>query len=793
MTSASATTAEQDRIRALDAHIRALDAAGVRRTTFYPLVAESLRATLDQPRAIRRAKAFAHLLDSVELVVLPHELLAGSVLGMWPVADGLPSYAERRQEAFGVIADYLAGKRDGRISPGRAARARWALMARDHYDANVTYRDLQRLIRDTAERFDACSELTEAEIGRELEWHFSFDYGEDTRQLMRELPWAAANHLDLNYQRVVRLGLCGIRNEITARLADESGSEKQTFYQAALIAIDAAIRFARRYADRLDREAGGEAGQRQRELTEMAAVCRRVADRAPGTFREALQLLWLVHVAANIDGGSALSFARLDQYLHAFYRRDLDEGVLTRDDAFELLACMWLKVNEPHMRTVQSVCIGGTTPAGRCGMTDLTRLCLEVTRTVRRPYPNVAARISADCPDWYLEEIVETVKGGFGQPMILNDDVWVPNLTPLYGLTSARDYYNMGCVEIMVMGKVGQWQGAGAVCFPQLLNDVLREQRDAGEEFDTFGSLLHAYTSRIRDEVDRACTGPARGGRFTAQAGACDPFGSALLEGCIESGRDMYAGGCVCPSIHPVGTTGLGTAVDSLSAIRRFVFEQRRLGLAEMVDLLDSDFRGREDVRAMLERGTPCFGNDLPDVDAVAAAVFGTFCDAVHSHNQDGRGPFVTVFFSYTGHVSHGEAIGATANGRHAGDTLSNGIGPTQGRDQSGPTALMNSICRLDHSGVTGAYALNVKLTSLLLADRQGTEAVRDLIAAYLRRGGPQLQINVLNQADLRAAQEEPANHADLVVRVGGYSEYFVKLDRHLQDEIIRRSAHSLV
>ena len=784
-----------DRIRQLQAHIHQLNRAGVRRTTYFPLVADSLRATQGEPAPIRRAKAFANLLDRVELVVLPHELITGSVLGMWPLATDLPPYEQRLAEARRVVAHYLGRKRRGELRPGQTQQSRWALMERDHYDANVTYDDLKRLIRTLEEEYAGTEDVTPMEIGRELERHFNFDYGEECGTLMRELPWGVANHLDLNYQRVVRLGLSGIREQIRARLCDAVSGDKRVFYQACLLAAEAAAGFARRYARRLDERAGEEGTEpaRQAELHEMAEICRRVADAPPGTFREALQLVWLVHVAANINGGNALSFARLDQYLLPFYRRDLAEGVLTAEEAHALLACVWLKVNEPHMRTVQSVCLGGTTPGGNDGANELTRLCLHVCRDLREPYPNAAARVSARSPDWYIDEIVATIGAGFGQPMILNDDTWVPNLARLgYSLEDARDYYNMGCVEIMIMGKVGKWQGCGGVSFPELLQELVSAHAGGQRPFASFEALFEEYLAELDRRVGSICANPAAGGQFSAPESACDPFGSALLDDCIERGLDMFQGGCRYPTIRPVSGLGLGTAVDSLAAVKRFVFDEGLLSLTELAAVLESDFAGREDLRLLLARGTPCFGNDDHETDDIAARIFDTFADAVDRHNRDGNGPFVTVFFSYTSHVFRGQAMGASPNGRRAGDTVSNGIGPTQGRDTSGPTALINSVCRLDHGKVNGAYALNLKFMSSVLASPEGTEALTNLIRTYVRAGGPQVQINVLDQGALQDAIEHPEKHADLVVRVGGYCERFVKLDRDLQREIVRRSVLGL-
>ena len=263
-----------ERIERLREHIEALNGAGVRRTTFFPLIAESLKRTLGEPRPIRRAKAFAHLLDSVVQVVHPHELIVGSIVGRWPLAEGLPSSGEREAEALECLERYREAKREGECGQDRVLSRRWALMARDHYDASVPYDELQRLIGEMQARFANASDLSDREIGRELERHFVFDYGEQTRRLFAELPWHAANHLDLNYGKVVRRGLRSLRDETVERRAAAADDEARTFYESARIAMDAALRFTERYAATTEAEAGKPAvsAERAAELRAMAAI-----------------------------------------------------------------------------------------------------------------------------------------------------------------------------------------------------------------------------------------------------------------------------------------------------------------------------------------------------------------------------------------------------------------------------------------------------------------------------------------------------------------------------------------
>ncbi len=790
------------RIEQLRQLIQELNDAGVRRTTHFGLVAESLEQTRGEPRPIRRAKAFAHLLDRVEQVVLPHELITGSILGMWPLAEGLPPFEQRSEEAAEVIERFIEDKR----TKGRGAEGqRWgSLMLRDHYDANIEFRDLQKLIAEMSDRY-AGGEITQREIGVLLEQHFQFDYSRE-QKVMRELPWFVANHVDLNYGKAARRGLGSIRDEVIERLAAAEDDEKRVFYESAKIAIDAAIRFVERYADTVEAmcEWPDVDEARAAELADMAAVLRKIAAEPPETFREAIQLVWMLHAIISIGGGSAMSFARFDQYMEPFYARDIERGAATREEAKDLVSCLWLKVNEPHMRTVQSMCLAGVRPDGSPGATDFTRLCLEVCREVGQPYPNLAVRVGAETPEWLWDEIAVTIKSGAGHPMILNDDTWVGNFHRLgYPIESARDYYNMGCVEMMIMGQTAEWRGAGNMDLPGMLELVFRngEANLAGETgaktgaldaFETFDPFLDACLEQVRHRVreNRRLVEQQDAGR---RGKAYDPFGSLFIDDCLERGRDMYQGGARFGPIRPMIGKGLATTADALAAVKKLVFDEQRFTLQELWAILERDFEGHEGLRVELGRRLPCFGNDDPEVDAIAQKVFAAYTDAVHACN-DGSAPgtFVTGMFSYTGHISAGEVTAATPNGRRQGETVSNGIAPSQGKDTNGPTRAILSVAKLDHSRITGACAYNLKLCSALVRGEKGSATLVALLKTYVAQGGCQMQVNFVDQDTLKDAQQQPEQHRDLIVRVAGYSEYFNNLDHRLQDEIIARTAHAV-
>ena len=802
------------RIQLLKENIQRLNDAGCRRTTFYPLIAASLKQTQGEPTPIRRAKAFAHLLDNVEQVVLPYELLAGSVTGMWPVDHTVPTYEEQKQEAVRVLEQYASGVNVpyvGMITPVNARSpeqlvsgtkdARFVLMLRDHYDANIPFHRLQRLIREMQEWFKSNTDLEPFEIARELERHFNYDYGAETRRLFDELPWHVAHHLDLNYKDLVKTGLGAIRERIEQKLATAANAQKKEFYQATGICADATIRFIVRYADTLAAasRAGDIDAERAGELKAMAATCRKIADGRPETFREALQLVWMMQVMAIMSGMGALSFARFDQYMYPFYQRDMEKGLITRDHAKELLCCFWLKINEPKMRTVESVCLAGVTPDGRDGATELTRLCLEVTAEMKLPYPNVSVRVDSKVsPSWLLAEVVKTMKAGGGQPMVLNDQVWVTNLQKIgYPAEWAREYYNMGCVEILIQGKQPSWAWVDGACFPALLERLFQEWRTGKRKLETFEEFLQAYLDAIRDEVDR-CAECGVADLNKVRRTACDPFASMLVEGCVEKGLDFFQGGTVCPphlSFSEEGQ-GLGTATDSLSAVRKFVYEDKKITLAELDAALHANFVGYDDLRTALDRLTPAFGNEDDRTDELARRIYHAYSDAIFRHNNPREMDpvtavkYVSVQFSYNMHVYWGEITPATPNGRRRGEPLSDNCGPSQGKDVNGPTRLLNSVLSLDHSQVTGPFAFNLKMNPTLMKDKAGTAAMESLLRTYIQRGGPQIQVNYVDAEALKDAQLHPEKHRDIVVRVAGYCEYFTNLDFKLQTEIISRTLH---
>ena len=810
------------RIQRMKDETQALNDQGLRQTRLYVNMAASLAQTKGEPENIRRAKAFAYHLKHIEQPIYDAEQLIGSVTGMWPVdeARNQLTYEQLKQETQQMLDTYFANRggfnhydntREGQMlfaykkgglsfeEQANLTKFRFgSLMARDHYDANIDFQVMQKLIAEMEQHYrDAGVEFENWEIGSRIEKHFVYNYGAETMQLLRENGWNAANHTNLNYKRLVVTGIGGILGRINGYLENAKSQKDKDFYTGCKIVMEAVSDYIFRYAKAAAVKAEAtEEPVRRAELQKMAVVMEKISTQKPETFTEAIELVWMIQLIGNLFGGSALSLARFDQYMYPFYKHDIEAGTITVDRVFELICSLYMKLNEPKMRTVQSLAVGGICcESGEDACNDLSKLCLEAMSTLKTPYPNMSARVMpGKTPDWFYDEIMRTVKAGCGQPMVLNDAVWVPNLTSL-GIPEkwARDYYNMGCTEIMIQGKDCNWTTGGLIFFPELLNAMIRKSAAEGRTYESFEEFLGEYLKLI----DKQCDEAGESGKnviHSQRERNCDPFASSLIDGCLENATDYFQGGTDTGDPISVSAQGLGTAADSLSAIRKFVFEENRYTLAELGQMLHEDFAGHELDRLRLANGAPKFGNDDDYVDEIAKRLFDSYAAGVRRQNED-RLPktrYVDNVFSYNMHITLGESLGATANGRSAGEAISDCVGPTQGADTEGSTALLNSVLKLSHKDVTGAHALNFKISPSFVKDREGTQAAIRMLKVYLEQMGPQIQINYQNPKDLLDAQVHPDKHRDLVVRIAGYCEYFVNLDHRLQCEIIERTLHEV-
>lgn len=794
------------RIENLKTYIQDLN-QGVREKNLYEYVGESLKQTEGDPVQIRRAKAFQNIMERTPQLVLPYELITGTMLGQCPLKKDVLSKEDQRKKAIETMEAYLDEKKRNVAvdeivydeehiksfeESFQSKKSRWSLMARVYQDSSVPYDDLQDLIAEMKEIYEPQG-LEAYEVGRELERAFKIEYEGDNKKRFDDLPYFIGNHISLNYERIIKVGLVATKDRIQNLLDDCEDDKKKEYYQAALITANATIAFIHRYADtvRSLSEETLTTQERSKELKRMADILDTIAENKASSFYEATQLMWMLHIIANIQGGSALSLARIDQYLYPFYKKDLENGDITEEFAKDLLSCVWLKVNEPRMRTVESVTLGGIDREGNDAANDLTRICLQVASDVRVPYPNIGLRINKKNPDWLYDESILTTASGAGQPMLLNDEIWIESLKKLgFSQEDANDYYNMGCVELEVPGKQPSYGVCEAIAFPVLIEEVMRKYKEGIYEIHTYDDYFEAYKKEL-DLAIEADYEEAVGKRNMMKDRCYDPYSSMLIDGCLESGTDMLQGGSELPTEWSVYAYGIGTAADSLYAVKKVVFEDKAMTLDHLNDVLDANFEGYEAERGLLSDCGEHYGNDQSGVDEVANQVLDHFTKQVDSLNHRGMGDvFVSTLFGYFFHIYHGEIAKATPNGRKKGEPFSDSMGPSQGKDVNGPTRLLNSVLALDSGKITGAFALSFKMNSSFFSDETGRNAMKDLLKTYIEAGGPQIQVYTTNAEDLKDAMVNPDKHRDLIVRVGGYCEFFVDLDRTLQKEILSRTIY---
>jgi len=628
-------------------------------------------------------------------------------------------------------------------------------------------------------------------------------------------------HITVNYEKVIRKGLNQIRREVGEELANVDFEQreclrKMNLLKAMLTVSHAAVKFARRYADEARRLAKSEVRPNRRmELERIAEVCDHVPANPARTFHEALQSFWFTHLILNLETNSyAISPGRFDQYMYPYYRRDCEDGRLSKEDAKELLECLWVKLNELTVAKeggtakasityadFQNLNLGGQTPEGLDATNELSYLCLDVAAELRLIQPQLSVLICSKTPHEFLMKACEVIRMGFGMPAVFNDDEKMMSMLDKgKTLEDARSGSINGCVEPCVQGKENMASSGYlnlAKCLELTLNDGVNplSGKQIGlrtgdpTQFKSFNDLMEAFRKQVEHFVNLKVMYDSVARRVYAEF--CPvPFTSMLMEGCIEKGRDYHDGGALynLPMICGVGT---GTTADSLAAIKKLVFEDKIVIMFELLEALRSNFKGHEKMRQMLMNRGPKYGNDDDYVDFLARETVDLFCRELRRHRNSEGVPYVANMIPTTTHIYFGELTGATPDGRKAEEPLSEGVSPVQGKDINGPTAAVKSTSKLNHVKCSGTL-LNMKFHPSALAGTDGLEKFSRLIRTYFNLGGHHMQFNVISKETLRDAQKHPERYQNLIIRVAGYSDYFVRLSRELQDEIISRTEHGI-
>jgi formate C-acetyltransferase len=748
----------------------------------------SMSVNWDDPPLTRVGKALADVLDNISVIIRDDELIVGCRTSKLKGAPFFPENKSRWIEADG---------------------------------GTLAERIIQRALISAAEVRELEEEILPFWRGRTVEDRLQellpSDVGEDLQKfvftMMLEITYGIG-HFTMNHRRVLVRGLSGIiaeaREKRDGLAREERSGDAGLFFGAVIRSLEAAIRFAQRYAEEAERLARRETDRRRAaELSQIARICRRVPEHPPATFREAVQSVYFMHLIAQIEsGGNSISLGRIDQILAPYYDADVCSGRITASDARELLSLLFLKTNEiwnileePFIpggedtegKTTQNVTVGGLGADGADATCPLSSIGLAAYADVRTVQPNFGVRVSPDAPADFFDDALRHALAGV--PMhFFNDEAIVDSLVAAgHTIEDARDYGVVGCLEPNAQGKTFGSTFAvqinGLKCLELALSngvDTVFSTR-AGLEtgapatFQSFDDVWNAYERQLSYFLDQIERGMAALDQAIAEM-LPSPLASAMIDGPLEKGLDLTRGGAVYNSTG-VQLIGFANVADSLTAIRRAVFEDEALTIAELAQHLAEDWRNGETLRTRLLHNIPKYGNDDREADTMAARVLDHFCEQVLRRKNYRGGSFWPGVFSVGFHIAMGTFAGASADGRHAGDVLGNGITPAEGRAKTGPTALLSSVARMPARRAHNGTNLNMRFNPKWIR----AKTLASLVKTYFQLGGAQVQFNMIDTEVLRDAQRNPDAYRDLVIRISGYSALFTELSPRAQEEIISR------
>ncbi|MFQ6053212.1 MAG: pyruvate formate lyase family protein [Candidatus Bathyarchaeia archaeon] len=719
----------------------------------------------DEPLPIRKAKALALLLREVPVHIFPEELIVGIPFRERPSPED-PSVRM-------VPPEGVSGQ--GYIDMGRRLIS-IGLSEEPYHPVIPSLRGY-----GASDRFALFPHYATAE---EIAEARRFGLAENSNP----------GHLQGGHARVIAHGWSGLKEMAERALSEvdpstELGRRQETFLRSVVISLEAAQAFALRYADLAEEMAEREESpRRRRELQRISEVCRNVSERRPETWWEALQLNWFTHLINHAQGAHQLG--RFDQYMWPVLERDLKEGRITREEAQELLECLWIKysmLTDYTMDNLQNLILGGQTPDGRDATNPLSYMCLEAIDKLGTIDPKWSIRVHGDSPEEFLRRACEIIKSGKSQPGIYNDEIIIAALQRAgVPLEDARDYTNDGCSEVLVQGKSTPWAFEGKVKLLKCLERAMTRL----EEHDSFDDLMAA----LKDEISIAVSLAVSSVNLIQHAVpkiSPNPWVSASVEGCIEKKMDLTEGGATY-NYSAICASGVADVADSLAAVKKLVYEEGRVGRRELLEALRNNFEGRERLRLMLLNRAPKFGNDDDYVDSLAAEIVEHTAREVTKHRNPRGGTYTLGLFSYGDYIGHGMVTGATPDGRRAGTGISPNFSPSPGRDAKGPFAAMKSTAKVDQRLTANGTALDLTIHPSALRGPEGTAKLVSLIRAFNKLGGMQVQFNIVDGETLRAAQLEPEKYRNLTVRLWGFPAYFTRLPREFQDHIIARTEHIL-
>lgn len=739
------------------------------------LYTASHRQTEGEPVIIRRAKATAYILDHVNIAIRDEELIGGNrtvkpragiispEMDPYWLLKELDQFATRPQDRFDISDEDKQTYRDV-LYPYWEKRS-----MKDFINSQMT-------------------DEVKAAVGTQIFSVNQTDKGQ--------------GHIIIDYPRLLNNGLGALVAEMREHCAHDAHN---AFYAAALLLLEASQRHILRYASLAEALAVSSDAPRREELLKIADISRHNAQHKPQTFWQACQLFWYMNVILQYESNaSSLSIGRFDQYMLPFYQASLSQG---EEPAFlkELLESLWVKCNDVVLLrstssaryfagfpTGYTALLGGLTESGRSAVNVLSFLCLDAYQNVQLPQPNLGVRVNELIDRPFMLKTAETIRLGTGIPQIFNDEVVVPAfLNRGVSLEDARDYAVVGCVELSIPGKTYGLHDIAMFNLLKVMEIAMHENE--GNAGLTYEELLEHIRAKINHYIALMAEG----------SNICDighrdwapvPLLSSFISDCLATGKDITEGGA---RYNFSGVQGIGIAnlSDSLHALKGLVFEQRRLSFDALLAVLKANFAtpDGEKIRARLINRFEKYGNDIDDVDNISAELLRHYCKEVEKYRNPRGGQFTPGSYTVSAHVPLGAVVGATPDGRLAGEQLADGgLSPMLGQDMQGPTAVLKSVSKLDNYLLSNGTLLNVKFTPATLEGDAGLQKLADFLRAFTQLKLQHIQFNVVNADTLREAQQRPQDFAGLVVRVAGYSAFFVELSKEIQDDIIRRTAHQL-
>jgi pyruvate formate-lyase/glycerol dehydratase family glycyl radical enzyme len=763
------------------------------------LVTESYRETEQEPIAIRRGKAIKKILQNISIRIYDDELIVGNYAG---TPRGAPIFPETTGGWVGKELDTFWTRSVDRVKID------------DEKIAFLRKEVLPYWERKTVQTY------AHGYIPEDTKKAWRIDYPVFTAENYLR---SSIGHLIPGSRVVLEKGFDGIIDQAKCKaqsldLSDPASLEKKVFYQSVIIACEGASAFARRFSRLASEMAKKEASpKRKAELLEIAAVCDRVPAKPARSFREALQCFWFEQLMLQLELEEwALSTERFDNLMFPYYQNDVRSGALTRAKAQELVECLWIKFFEilraydtlnatyfSGFSIGQILTIGGVDENGRDDTNELSFICMDAEDNMRLTQPNLAVRLNKNTPDEFLYRVCEYIAQGTGKPSLFNDEAHIPALLrDGVALKDARNYGLVGCVEPTPAGNCFGWTNGAmfnlAKCLELALNNgkCRLSGQQAGPEtgdprdFRSFDELVAAYNEQIAFFVkhmvivDNAID-------ITHQLILPAPLLSATVDDCLEKGKDVVRGGARYNYVGPQGV-GLADVADSLAALKKHIFERKTLSMDEVLKALDSDFAGAEKTRRVLQ-DSPRYGNDDDYVDEIAVKVGKQYCEEVARYTNARGGKYRPGLYPVSANVPMGMDVGALPSGRQAREPLADGVSPEAGADRKGPTSVINSVSKLDHLIASNGTLLNQKFSPAVLSGRENLIKFAELIKTYFELGGMHIQFNVVSAETLREAQKLPEKYKNLLVRVAGYSAFFVDLDKSLQENIIARTEHTRI